>query len=62
MKWTSVKTVLPHAGHRVIATSGNITGEAYIITVGGVSIWQTWEAWAGKPVIGWMEMPDGKEH
>lgn len=67
MKWTSVKTVLPPAGHCAIATSGDITGEAYITTVGGVSIWhrsmsQAWEAWAGKPVIGWMEMPDGKEY
>lgn len=63
MEWTSVKTALPPAGKRVIATDGEITGEAYIVTVGGVSTWHRaykmpWESWARKPVTAWMDMPD----
>lgn len=63
MNWTSVKTALPPAGKRVIATDGEITGEAYITTVGDVSIWHRsvstpWESWAKNPVIAWMDMPD----
>lgn len=65
MKWTSVKTALPPAGRRVIATDGETTGEAYIVTVGNESTWRRayntmWEEWAGKPVIAWMDMPDAR--
>lgn len=63
MEWTSVKTDLPPAGKRVIATNGETTGEAYIVTVGGVSTWHRgykvpWESWANKPVIAWTDMLD----
>lgn len=66
MNWISVKDAIPPAGNLVIATDGETTGEAYIVTVGGVSTWQRWykvpwESWAHKPVIAWMDMPDWKE-
>lgn len=67
MEWTSVKTALPPAGKRVIATNGETTGEAYIVTIGGVSTWHRaynlpWESWACKPVIKWMDMPGWNEY
>ena len=68
MEWTRIKTEkdLPAPGLRVISTDGESTGEAYIVTVGGVSTWHRaynlpWEVWARKPVIAWTDMPDGKE-
>lgn len=66
-KWYDAKRDLPPAGHRVIATNGEIAGEAYVVTVGGVSKWHRaynvpWESWAREPVVAWMDMPDGKEY
>lgn len=62
MHWTSVSAALPPAGQRVIVTDGESTGEAYIVTVGGVSAWHRshntpWEAWARGPVTAWMPLP-----
>ena len=66
MEWKQAKIDLPPAGLRVIATDGEVTGEAYILTVGGFSTWHrahnvTWESWAHGPVIAWMPMPCWKK-
>lgn len=63
MKWISAKEALPPAGVRVIATDGQVVGEAYIVIVDSVIAWHRsfnliWESWSrNQPVIAWAKMP-----
>lgn len=66
LNWHNAERDLPPPGLRVIATDGEKTGEAYIVTVGDESTWHRpynvpWDAWANKPVIAWTDMPEWKE-
>ncbi len=67
MKWTNTYDSLPPIGKRVLATDGQVVGEAYITAVGSTIVWHrsfnvTWESWArNKPVIAWAMLPTYEE-
>lgn len=63
IEWISAKKALPPVGVRVLATDGQVVGEAYITVVGSVMAWHRsfnmiWECWSrNQPVIAWAKMP-----